>query len=121
MATRIVEISADIEFVYHIAWTRTEDGRWVGRTQPFGMTLYGDTQEEINDRMVRGADFFVSTFQQFPFPDSINIMRAYLDSHAIDHTVNVRFDKSAAVRPSSSADEAPASDTYRRQMVAAGA
>ena len=57
------------------------------------MVLYGDTHEELKAQMDRAADFFVDTIvQRFPYPAGVNIIRGYLDSHAIDHSVRVRFE-----------------------------
>ena len=54
--------------------------------EPFGVTVYGDTEEEARDRLVEAVDFFQSVCQDSD--DPLARMASYFDSHAVDYSVS---------------------------------
>ena len=92
-------VNANIKFDLAIAFTKDAlNGEWIGHTQPFGMILRGKTKEDIQARLRRAADFFLTTIcEERPFPESVDIRR-YFDKHRIrrydkhiNHSIKINF------------------------------
>ena len=87
---------ANVQFDLEIAFVRSGD-QWIGTTTPFGMVLRGSSREDILARLRRTCDFFMETVNSGrSVLESTAIISGYLDSHAIDHTIDYRYDKGAA-------------------------
>ena len=53
--------------------------QWAGHIQPFGMTVYGKTQADVEKRVQEGIDFILVHTPDVP---------KYLDSHNVPHDVH---------------------------------
>ena len=86
-------VYANIRFELAIHFTKDDqNGEWIGHTQPFGMILRGETKEDIQARLHRAADFFVTTIcRERPFPESIDSIRRYLDKRRVNHSIEISF------------------------------
>ena len=86
-------VNANIKFDLAIAFTKDAlNGEWIGHTQPFGMILRGKTKEDIQARLRRAADFFLTTIcEERPFPESVDSIRRYFDKHRINHSIKINF------------------------------
>ena len=52
---------------------------WSAYIDPLGMTVYGNTEEEVKDRVGKAMQFFLTTF--VTSTDGVERVRRYLDSH----------------------------------------
>ncbi len=66
-----------ISFSAAASFEQRED-RWAAYIEPFGMTVYGQTREDAEARLLESVDFALKHF-----PD----IRKYLDSHGIPHYI----------------------------------
>ena len=66
-----------VSFNATVSLEKRED-RWAAYIEPTGMTVYGHTREEAEQRVKEGLDFFLKHV-----PD----VRKYLDSHSIPHYI----------------------------------
>lgn len=86
---RIVSINFD----GRVSVERREDG-WAAYMEPFGITVYGDTEEEVQGHLRDGATFFLQTVCE---EYSLARVGEYFDSHGISHSVS--FSENPAPNP----------------------
>ncbi len=62
-----------------------QNDEWTAFVAPPGVMVVGETRGELDDRVNQALDFFLSAFNKYP--DAVDRMRMYLDSHAVKHTI----------------------------------
>ncbi len=61
------------------------DDCWAAYMEPPGMTVYGDTREDAENRVQQAIDFFIKHFGDGD--DGIKKLRNYLDSHGVPNFI----------------------------------
>jgi predicted RNase H-like HicB family nuclease len=66
-------------------WLKKREDCWEAYFEPLGMTVYGDTREDVNNRVQQAIEFFVK--HTSADDDGIQRVRDYLDSHGILYSI----------------------------------
>ena len=68
------------------------DTGWAAYIEPLGMTVYGATQSDAQDRFMQAINFFLKHF------GSVEQIRAYLDAHGVRNSLTVDDENISPVR-----------------------
>ena len=58
---------------------------WAAYVEPLGITVYGDTRAEAENRVQQAINFFVKRFGSGD--EGVQKIRNYLDSHGVPNTI----------------------------------
>ena len=61
------------------------DDCWAAYMEPLGMTVYGDTREDAENRVQQALDFFIKHFGAGD--EGIQRVQSYLDSHSVPNFI----------------------------------
>lgn len=67
------------------AWLRKLDDCWEAYFEPLGMTVYGDTREDAENRVQQAISFFIKHYGAGD--EGVQKIRNYLDSHGVLYSI----------------------------------